>query len=169
MIQRISSNNPSSEKLINEKEYVKMAKPGQAFNYNKPIEDALGFSAMIHNNGLLHLAGVISMGENMQVHAPGDMAAQIERIYDIIEETLAKCGANLAHVVNEVMYTTDMAKLMEAASARVKRYNGYAYPACTAVQVAALAFPDALLEVQVTAQLDKNEWSAELPPLGSPV
>lgn len=146
-----------------------MAKPGQTFNYNKPIEDALGFSAMVHSNGLLHLAGIISMGENMQVHAPGDMAAQIDRIYDIIEETLAKCGANLAHVVNEVMYTTDIAKLMEAAPARAKRYAGYAYPASTAVQISALAFPDAMLEVQITAQLENLEWSSELPPLGSPV
>ena len=146
-----------------------MAKPGQAFNFNKPVEDSLGFSAMIHANGLLHLAGVVSINDKMEVHAPGDMAAQIERIYDIIEETLAKCGANLAHVVNEVMYTTDIAKLFEAAGARTKRYEGYVYPASTAVQISALAFPGVMLEVQITAQLDGQEWSADLPPLGSPV
>lgn len=146
-----------------------MAKPNQTLHYNKPLEDAIGFSALVHANGLLHLSGVISLNEQAEVHAPGDMAAQIERIYDIIEETLNKCGATLAHVVNEVMYTTDIAKLMEAVPVRAKRYAGHAFPASTAVQVVALAFPDAMLEVQITAQLDGQEWSSDIPPLGSPV
>ena len=123
----------------------------------------------MHANGLLHLAGIISVDENANVHAPGDMAAQIERIYDIMEETLAKNGANLEHVVNEVMYTTDMSKLMEAIAVRARRYAGHAFPATTALQISALAFPDAMLEIQAIAQLDADEWSADLPPLGSPV
>ncbi len=146
-----------------------MAKLNQVLNYNKPVEDAVGFSALVHANGLLHLAGVISIDKNMEVHAPEDMEAQIVRIYEILEETLAKCGATFEHVVNEVMYTTDIAKLMEVAPARMKYYAGYAYPASTAVQVVALAFPGAMLEVQVTAQLENGEWSSDIPPLGSPV
>lgn len=146
-----------------------MAKLGQVQNYNKPVEDAMGFSAIVHANGILHLAGVISVDGAMQVLAPNDMAKQIDRIYDIIEATLAKCGAMLEHVVNEMMFTTDMGKLMEAASVRAARYRGCAYPASTAVQVVALAFPGALLEVQITAQLDGHQWSSDLPPLGSPV
>ena len=97
------------------------------------------------------------------------MAAQMARIYDIMEETLAKNGATLAHVVNEVIYTTDMAGLMEATPVRAKRYEAYANPATTAVQISALAFPDAMIEIQVMAQLDAGEWSADIPPLGSPV
>ena len=146
-----------------------MAKFNQILNYNKPVEDSVGFSALVHSNGLLHLAGIISINDKMEVHAPDDMAAQIERIYDILEETLAKCGATLEHVVNEVMYTTDIAKLMEVTAVRTKRYEGYAFPASTAVQVSALAFPGAVLEVQVTAQLEGGEWSSDIPPLGSPV
>jgi len=146
-----------------------MAKIGQVQHFNKPLEDGMGFSAIVHANGLLHLAGIISVDDAANVIAPGDMAAQIGRIYDIMEETLAKNGANLAHVVNEVMYTTDMAQLMEAIAVRAERYQGHAFPATTALQVSALAFPDALLEIQATAQLEPDEWSADLPPLGSPV
>jgi enamine deaminase RidA (YjgF/YER057c/UK114 family) len=146
-----------------------MAKIGQVQHFNKPLEDGMGFSAIVHANGLLHLAGIISVDDAANVFAPGDMAGQIGRIYDIMEETLAKNGANLAHVVNEVMYTTDMAQLMEAIGVRAERYQGHAFPATTALQVSALAFPDALLEIQATAQLEPDEWSADLPPLGSPV
>ena len=146
-----------------------MAKAEQVQHFNKALEDSVGFSAIVHANGLLHLAGIIAVDENAEVVAPGDMSAQIDRIYDIMEETLAKNGATLEHVVNEVMYTTDMAKLMEATPARARRYAGYAYPATTAVQISALAFPDAMLEIQATAQLDAEEWSPDLPALGSPV
>ncbi len=145
-----------------------MAKPGQVQHFNKPLEDSFGFSAIVHANGLLHLAGIISIDDTAEVVAPGDMAAQIDRIYDIMEETLAKNGATLEHVVNEVMYTTDMGKLLEAIPTRANRYSGHANPATTAVQISALAFPDAMLEIQVTAQLDGEEWSPDLAPLGSP-
>jgi enamine deaminase RidA (YjgF/YER057c/UK114 family) len=115
------------------------------------------------------LAGIISLDAAGGVHAPNDMAAPIYGIYDIMEATLAKNGASLEHVVNEVMYTTDMTKLFEAVAVRAKRYEGFANPATTAVQIIALAFRGALLEIQVTAQLDGGEWSPRIPPVGSRV
>jgi len=146
-----------------------MAKANQTLHFNKPVEDAFGFSALVHANGLIHLAGIISIDEQAQVLYPNDMAKQIDRIYDIMEITLGKCGANLSHVVSEVMYATDMGKLMEHAGVRAKRYANVAFPAATAVQVVALAFPGALLEIQATAQLDGTEWSPDVPPVNSPV
>lgn len=146
-----------------------MAKMNQVQHFNKPLEDSFGFSAIVHANGTLHLAGIISIDEKAEVFGPGDMAAQIDRIYDIMEETLHKCGATLEHVVDEVMYTTDMPALMEAIPVRAKRYEGHSFPAATAVQIVALAFPDAMLEIHATASLDGQEWSPDIPPLGSPV
>ena len=146
-----------------------MAKASQTLHFNKPVEDAFGFSALVHANGLIHLAGIISIDDQAQVLHPNDMALQIDRIYDIMEITLGKCGANLSHVVSEVMYTTDMAKLMEHAGVRAKRYANVAFPATTAVQISALAFPGALLEVQAKAQLEGVEWSSDVPPVNSPV
>lgn len=146
-----------------------MAKAGQVQHFNKPLEDSLGFSAVVNAGGTLHLAGIVSVNEKGEVFAPGDVSAQMDRIYDIMVETLAKNGATLEHVVSEVIYTTDMAGLMAATPIRATRYKGYAFPATTAVQISALAFPDAILEIQATAQLDGAEWSADIPPLGSPV
>lgn len=145
-----------------------MAKRGQVQHFNKPLEDAVGFSAIVHANGLLHLSGIISVNEMAEVVGPDDMAIQIERIYDIMEATLAKCGATFEHVVSEVMYTTDFAKLNEVSALRAKRYAAYANPATTAIQISALAFPGAMLEIQAVAQLDNGEWSAEIPSTGTP-
>ena len=71
-----------------------MAKLGQVQHFNKPLEDAMGFSAIVHANGLLHLAGIISVDEQAQIVGVGDMAVQMARIYDIMEETLAKNRPN---------------------------------------------------------------------------
>ena len=145
-----------------------MARQGQVQNFNKPVEDAMGFSAAVTSNGMIHLAGVIAVNEEAVVTTPDDMNAQVERIYDIIEETLGKCGATLEHVVNEVVFVTDLAAFMEAGPVRAKRYEKWAFPAATAVQVAGLAIPGAMVEIQLTAQLEGDEWSPDVPPVGPP-
>ena len=146
-----------------------MARLSQVQHVNKALEEAVGFSAIVQANGLLHLAGILALDESGQLFEPDDMAAQIDRIYDIMTATLAKCGATLEHVVSEVIYTTDLGRLNEAASVRAERYSDCAFPATTAIQITALAFPGALLEIQATAQLEGKEWSADIPPIGSPV
>src|SRR5882672_10772047 len=131
-----------------------MAKNSQVQFYNEPVERSLGFAAMVHSGNTLYLSGIISVDEKLNVIGVGDMAAQINRIYDQMEQILAMSQATLANVVSEVMYTTNMQALVQANGARVARYARCAPPAATGIQVAALFFPDALLEMQATAVLD---------------
>lgn len=145
-----------------------MAREDQVQFYNEPVERSLGFAAIVRAGDTLHLAGIISTDEEMQVIAPGDIAGQIERIYDVMEETLGKCGATLEHVVNEVMYVTDMAALAQGAAARVARYAKFAPPAATAVEVSALFTPEAMIEIHATAHVPDAEWSADVRPIAPP-
>ncbi len=131
-----------------------MAKNSQTQFFNEPVERQLGFSAMVHSGNTLYLSGLVSVDEKLNVVGVGDMAAQINRIYDQMEQILAMSQATLANVVNEMMYTTNMQALIQANSVRVARYARCAPPAATGVQVSALFFPDALLEIQATAVLD---------------
>ena len=78
---------------------------------------------------------------------------QINRIYDQLEEILRRNDATLAHVVNEMIFVTDIAKLIEGNAARMARYAAYAPPASTAVQVSGLFLPEAMIEVQATVDL----------------
>jgi enamine deaminase RidA (YjgF/YER057c/UK114 family) len=133
-----------------------MAKNSQVQFYHEAIERQLGFAAMVHSGNTLYLSGLVAVDEKMQVVGVGDMKKQIECIYDQMEQILAMSQATLANVVNEVMYTTNLAALVEANAARVARYAKYAPPASTGVQVSALFFPDALIEIQATAVLDKE-------------
>jgi enamine deaminase RidA (YjgF/YER057c/UK114 family) len=131
-----------------------MAKNSQVQFYNEPVERQLGFAAMVHSGNTLYLSGLISVDEKLTVIGPGDMTAQINRIYDQMQQILAMSQATLENVVSEVMYTTNMQALAQAAGARVARYARCAPPACTAIQVAGLFLPDALLEIAATAVLD---------------
>lgn len=131
-----------------------MAKNSQVQFHNEALERSLGFAAMVHAGNTLYLSGIVSVDDKMQVVGVGDMAAQINRIYDQMEQILAMSQATLEHVVNEVMYTTNLPALIEANGARLARYARYAPPAATGFQVSALFFPDALLEIQATAVLD---------------
>ncbi len=110
---------------------------------------------MVQTGKTLHLAGIVAIDEALNVVAPGDMAAQIERVYDIMEKTLAKSGATLQHVVNEMIFVTDLQKFAapRRSAARAKRYAKCTPPATTAVQVTALLFPAAMIEIQATAVL----------------
>ena len=145
-----------------------MASEDQVQYYNEPVERSLGFAAIVRAGDTLHLAGILAADEQMQIIAPGDMAGQIARIYDVMEETLGKCGATLEHVVNEVMYVTDMAALAEGAPVRVARYAKYAPPAATAVQVSGLFVPEAMIEIHATAHLPGAAWSPEVKPIAPP-
>jgi enamine deaminase RidA (YjgF/YER057c/UK114 family) len=131
-----------------------MAKNSQAQYFHEALERQLGFAAMVHAGKMLYLSGLISIDEKMSVVGPGDMAKQINQIYDQMEKILAMSGATLENVVNEVMYTTNMQALVQANGARVARYAKCAPPASTGVQVSALFLPDAMLEIQATAVLD---------------
>lgn len=131
-----------------------MAKHSQAQFYHEAIERQLGFAAMVHAGNTLYLSGIVSVDEKLQVVGVGDMTAQINRIYDQMEQILAMSQATLANVVSEVMYTTNLQALVQANGARVARYAKYAPPASTGIQVSALFFPDAMLEIQATAVLD---------------
>lgn len=131
-----------------------MAHISQVQHFNEPVEKQLGFAASVQSGKTLHLSGIVAVDDAMNVVAPGDMAGQVARIYDILEATLAMSGATLRHVVNELIFVTDMGLLTAAAPVRAQRYAACAAPAATAVQVQALLFPAAMIEIQATAVLD---------------
>jgi enamine deaminase RidA (YjgF/YER057c/UK114 family) len=128
-----------------------MAHPSQVQYYNEPVEKQLGFAAIVQTDKTLRLSGIVAVDAALNVVGKGDMAAQVKRIYDIMEETLAMNGATLEHVVAEVIYTTNMAAFAEAGATRAQRYAKCAPPATTAVQVSGLFLPDAMIEIQATA------------------
>lgn len=133
-----------------------MAHFDNVISVNAELEKKFGMSYLIRSSGpTLHMAGILSADKNFEVYGEGDMAAQIQRIYDRMNAVLANAGCTLINVVSEISFTTDIQALAEASHVRDEIYRaaGAAPPVATAVQVSALYLPGAMLEIQATAEL----------------
>lgn len=132
-----------------------MARWEQVIRISREIEERFNISAAVRSNGTLYLSGMTAINDAMEVVGPGNMEAQIQRIYERLQTALAAAGLTLADVVCEVAYTTDIVALGRSAHVRDRCYRqaNAAPPAATAVEVPRLYFPEAMVELVATAEL----------------
>ena len=78
------------------------------------------------------------------------MKAQTRQVFRNIKAVLGAGGYKMRHIVKINTYITDASKFMEMLEARGSVF-GENLPASTAVVVAALAFPELLIEVEAIA------------------
>jgi len=102
------------------------------------------------DGALLILSGQVAVDDDGAVVAPGDAAAQAERIFELIGGLLAAHGAEFADVLHVRTFMTSLDDLPEYGRVRDGYFAG-ANPASTTVQVSRLFLPGAVLEVEVTA------------------
>jgi enamine deaminase RidA (YjgF/YER057c/UK114 family) len=118
-------------------------------------QDTLAFSQAIEvsaSGKVLYCSGQTSVdAEGRVVHA-GDMAAQIGKAFANLETVLMAAGYNLSHVVRLNYYTTDMDAFNAAYGAVIEHLTPRGLqPAGTLLQVANLAMPGMLVEIEATA------------------
>jgi enamine deaminase RidA (YjgF/YER057c/UK114 family) len=103
---------------------------------------------------MLYLSGQVALDEEGELVGRGDPEAQAEQCWRNIEAILAHFGATLDHVVKTTTYITNPGFRTPVSGPRDRRFNP-PYPASTLVTVAALAFPDFLVEIEAVAALDE--------------
>jgi len=132
-----------------------MAQIGSTRHLDKAKDLELGWSAVVRANGVLYLAGISSVDDSEEESFAvgiGEPVAQINRIYDTMEQVLALYGATLEHVVRETIFMTGEPELYaEAFEARKQRYAFCELPATAGCRVVELDTPGTLLEVVATA------------------
>jgi 2-iminobutanoate/2-iminopropanoate deaminase len=108
-------------------------------------------NALVGVERWLVCAGQASVDDDGQL-VPGDMAAQLNRTLENLETILQQADFTLADVVRMTYYTTDMDAGLAAMEAVAPRQaeKGCRY-ACTMVEVARLAYPELLIELEATA------------------
>ncbi|WP_250002783.1 RidA family protein [Actinoplanes sp. M2I2] len=120
-----------------------------------PFGDRFAHVARLDLGGgaLLLLAGQVAVDDAGEVVAPGDAAAQAERIFEIVGGLLAAHGAGLADVLFIRTFMTDLGDLPAYGGVRRRLFAapGRTPPASTTVEVSRLFLPGAVLEVEVTA------------------
>ena len=102
---------------------------------------------------LVFLAGVGAEDENGprgNIRHHDDLVAQCEYAFDKIKRVLAAHGANMHHVVKITSYLTDMKNSALWAMSGEKFWRP-PLPVHTLIGVAALAFPEMMVETDVTA------------------
>ena len=118
-------------------------------------QDQLGFVQANDLTGVQHVllcAGQTSVDDDGDVLHVGDMAGQLNRALDNLEPVLGQAGLGLSDVVRLNYYVTDISAFTEAAPHVLPRLDkAGCRPAATLLGVAALAFPELLVEIAATA------------------
>ena len=122
--------------------------------YGAPgVFDPPGYSQAIKVTGaqaVLFLAGQVAYDKDGGAAHPGDFKAQARAVFGAVKALVEAGGGTLANVVKITTYVTDV---KNRADFRVVRdeFFGPRGPASTMIQVAALAHPDYLIEVEAIA------------------
>ena len=130
----------------------KQAVPGLA-TPNAPAKPMYSHVVATSRTKTIHVAGQLArdaQGKNVGV---GDAKAQMRQICENLKAALAAEGATLADIVTTTAFITSWEKFREASDIRAE-YFGQNLPTSTAVQVVALAYPEALFEINAVAMVD---------------
>ena len=100
----------------------------------------------------LYVAGQTASGNDGRNVSPGDIRGQLDRIVANIETILREAAMDFSDVVRLNVYTVDMAEMLAAHDHMVEllKSRGCRHVG-TLVGVTALADPEALVEIEVTA------------------
>jgi enamine deaminase RidA (YjgF/YER057c/UK114 family) len=101
---------------------------------------------------LLFVSGQIALADDGGVMYPGDMGKQAERVFELLDRVLADQGATFDDVVSIRTFVTDMDKLSDYGRVRARYITGPP-PTSTTVEVPRLFRPEAVVEVDVVAEI----------------
>lgn len=110
----------------------------------------LKLSPAVQSHGHLFLTGLTGSAADGTI--PADPESQFRAAFDKVAHVLAAAGADFGHVVEITSYHIDIAKHFDMFEAVHGSYVKPPYPAWTAVEVAGLRRPGALVEIRVIAR-----------------
>lgn len=132
-----------------------------------PWEDQYGYAQAVQVGDTIHVSGQLSHDDKGNMVAPAkldaagkivdhaNMEAQMRQTYANAKKILARFGASLSDVVEEVIYVTDMDTAFAAAGPVRKEAYGSPKPkvASTILVTPRLALPAQLIEIKFVAKL----------------
>ncbi|PZH20963.1 RidA family protein [Streptomyces sp. NTH33] len=99
---------------------------------------------------LIMVSGMTARGQDRETVLGDTMYEQAEVIFQKIKDLVEAAGGVMDDVVKMTIYVTNMSDNSEVWKARQKFFSGD-FPACTLVEVSALAKPEILLEIEAIA------------------
>ena len=117
--------------------------------YERKVRHGAG---TIAEGRLFFSSGMTSRDRDGNVVHKGDMAKQVEQCYTMLGEALRAAGTDFEHVVKYTIFVTDIDAYRAVVEPIAAKYNAHRQSS-TLVQVAQLAHPDFLVEVEAVAVL----------------
>lgn len=118
------------------------------FSLRPEVEKGFGYSHAVKIGNIIKVSGAVSMDDQGNPSAIGDMGQQMKNCYASLEKILQHYGCTFDDVVVENVFTTDMPRFLENASYRRTIYTKQ-FPTGTWVGVKELALPVFLIEIEL--------------------
>ncbi len=115
------------------------------------VHQARGYSHAIKVGTIIYVSGQVGIGEDNKV-AVG-FEAQARQAFENLKRVLEASGAHCKDVVKLNTYVTTM-EFMPAYRELRRSYFGDHYPASTLIQVAGLALPEFLIEIEAVVVVE---------------
>lgn len=112
------------------------------------IEKAYGYSHAVKIGNSIKISGAVSMDDQGNPTAVGDMEQQMKNCYSDLEKILKHFNCTFDDVVKEDVFTTNMSKFLEVAGYRGEIYKNH-FPTGTWLGVKELALPELLIEIEM--------------------
>lgn len=112
------------------------------------VEKAYGYSHAVKIGNNIKISGAVSMDDEGNPTAVGDIEQQMKNCYADLEKILNHYGCTFNDVVKEDVFTTNMSKFLEVAGYRVEIYKNN-FPTGTWLGVTELALPEFMIEIEL--------------------
>jgi len=101
----------------------------------------------------VYVAGQLALDKDGKLVGPNDISSQSRRVFENMRRILETAGSRLSDVVKITVFVTDI-RFREPYGEVRKEFFYADPPASTLVQVACLAIPGALIEIEAVAVID---------------
>ncbi len=118
-----------------------------------PWEDIIGYSRAVRVGNIVEVAGTTAMDGDMLI-GKNDVYTQTVFIFKKIEKALVEAGASIKDVVRTRMYVTDITQWELVGKAHGEIFR-LIKPTSSMVEVSKLINDDLLIEIEVTAIIEK--------------
>ncbi|WP_206735953.1 RidA family protein [Aequorivita sp. KMM 9714] len=146
---KVKRNLSSSESLKNEPRESKTIKTTPEYFHLRPdVEKAYSYSHAIKIGDDIKISGAVSMDDDGNPTAIGDLEQQMKNCYADLEKILTHFGCTFDDVVVENVFTIDMPKFLEVAGYRTKIYKKQ-FPTGSWLGVKELAIPEFMIEIEL--------------------
>ena len=110
------------------------------------------FSPAVLDKDILRCSGVIGV-DLTTMKASVDPVTQFEQAFLSLGEVLKEAGGDYTNILEMTTFHIGLNEHLKAFMSVKDKYIEEPYPAWTAIGVSELAFPDALLEIRVSARI----------------